>query len=265
MKKIILLASILSVVVACKKSNTTTSGGGNTTLQNTTISNGFPASGTGSINGVLYAQSTTIPSYSITAYAGGATFSKTAKPFSQLYTIFGVLIGYDNAGILKLDSTVLKYNTTAGNQNTYSDTSTNNPIYSTVKWNIGGNSNFTGFNTTVPRGYPVIANPNYLPATFSKSQPLTLNFGTSNYTNADSIFVLITDNASPTTSYVSKYLAGNASSVTFTAAQLSGMSTSSSSAQIVVYAKNFSNITNGNKNYIFIMQNTLVQFVTITP
>ncbi|MHB8259391.1 MAG: hypothetical protein ACYDCN_02445 [Bacteroidia bacterium] len=262
-KTTILLTAILFTVLACKKSSTTTSGGGGGgTTPNTTISNGFPASGTSSINGVLYAQSITIPSYSITQYNGGAAFSKTAKPFSLMYTIYGILIGSDLVGVLKLDSTILKYSTT-GNI-TYTDT-TNSSIYSAVKWNIGGNTNFGAFTTTVTRGYPVMTNASYLPTTFSKSQPLTINFGATNYSNTDSIMVMITDNASPTSFGFYKYLAGNASSVTFAASQLSGLSTTSASPEIIVYAKNFSNMTNANKNYIFVMQNSLVQFITITP
>jgi len=267
MKKIeILLFAVLFILLACKKNNSTTStGGGYTASQNTSISNGFPASGTGSINGVLYAQHISVPSYSISQYYGGATFSKTAKPFSSLYALLGILLPGEQAGVLKLDSTVLKYNYTSAqnNINTYSDT-TNTSVYSSLKWNIGGNANFTAFITNVQRGYPIITNTNYLPTTFSKSQPLTINFG-SNYSNTDSIIVAITDNASPTSFFIYKYIAGNVSSVTFTASQLSGASTSTTNPQIIIYAKNYSNITNGNKNYIFVMENDLTQFVTITP
>jgi hypothetical protein len=215
---------------------------------------------------VLYAQHIIVPSYSVSQYAAGGTFSKTVKAFSSLYTVLGILLPGEQAGILKLDSTVLKYNTTNANNNinTYTDT-TNTSIYNTVNWNVGGNANFTAFTTTVTRGYPTIANVNYLSTTFSKSQSLTINFGATNYSNTDSIIVMITDNASTNPFFIYKYVAGNASSVTFTAAQLSGASTSSTSSQVIVYAKNYSNLNSGGKNYVFVMENDLVQFVTITP
>jgi len=263
MKKTIIITVIICIAFACKKSSNTTGGGA--IVQNTGTSSGFGAGGTSSINGVLYAQHFSVPSYSVSQYNGGATFSKTAKPLSSLYAVMGIPIGGEQAGILKLDSTVLKYNTTNanGNINTYTD-STNTSVYSSVNWNVGGNANFTAFTATVSRGYPAIANSTYLPATFSKSQPLTINFGATNYTNTDSIVVMITDNTS-STGFIYKYMAGTSSSVTFTAAQLSGLSTTSSNSQIIVYAKNYSSLTNGGKNYVFVMENDLIQFVTITP
>ena len=264
MKKTIILIAIICIAFACKKSTTTFGGGGNTT-QSTTTSSGFGTGGTNNVNGVLYAQHLSVPSYSISQYQGGATFSKTAKPLSSLYAVMGIPIGGEQAGVLKLDSTVFKYNSTNANSNinTYTDT-TNNSIYTTAKWNIGGNANFTAFTATVLRGYPAIANSTYLPATFSKSQPLTINFGATNYTNTDSIVVMITDNTS-STGFIYKYMAGNGSSATFTAAQLSGLSTTSTNSQIIVYAKNYSNLNNGGKNYVFVLENDLIQFVTITP
>ncbi len=264
MKKTIILTAIICIAFACKKNNTTTGGGGNTT-QSTTTSSGFGVGGTNNINGVLYAMHLSVPSYSISQYQGGATFSKTAKPLSSLYVVMGIPIGGEQVGVLKLDSTVLKYNTTNANSNinTYTDT-TNNSIYNAVKWNVGGNTNFSAFTATVSRGYPIIANSTYLPATFSKSQALTINFGATNYSNTDSIVVMITDNAS-TTNFIYKYLAGTNSSVTFTAAQLSGLSTTATNSQIIVYAKNYSNLNNGGKNYLFVLENDLIQFVTITP
>ena len=265
-KTIVLLAAILVTSMACKKSTTsTTPGGGGTVQQNTGMSNGFPASGTGSINGVLYAQRISVPTYSVTSYNAGAVFSKTAKAFSSLYVILGVPVGYDPAGAVEIDSTTLSFNATNVNNhiNSYTD-SAGTSVYNSAKWTVGGNSNFSTLTTTVTRGYPAIAQSNYLPSAFSKSQPLTINLGT-NYSNTDSLIVMVTDNASTNPFFVYKYLPGNASSVTFTAAQLSGASTSSSAPEIIVYAKNYSNLSTGGKNYIFVMENDLVQFVTITP
>jgi len=266
-KNSLLLAAILVTAIACKKSTTTTRGPGVGTTQSTTVTNGFGTAGTNNINGVLYAQRLNISAsgLNVVQYQAGATFSKTAKPLSGLYAQLGIPLNGEQAGVLKLDSTILKYNYTNANSNinTYSDTTTNS-VYNSAKWSVGGNTNFTAFTTTVTRGYPVMTNTSYLPTTFSKSQPLTINFGSNNYSNTDSLIVLITDNGSTTNFFVYKYVAGNASSVTFTAAELSAASTTSS-PEIVVYAKNYSSSSNGGKNYVFVLENDLVNYVTITP
>jgi hypothetical protein len=62
-----------------------------------------------------------------------------------------------------------------------------------------------------------------------------------------------------------KYVAGNASSVTFTPADMSSLITNGSFNEIVVYAKNFSSMSVNGKNYVFVMQYTIGAFVTITP
>lgn len=261
MKKIISLLCISAVMFSCQKTNNppTTSSGGGSSPQNTTISNGFPSSGTGSINGVLYSQKLTITNYSVTQYAAGAGFSAIAKPFSFISFYSGV-IGYNPAGVVKINSTILK-DSIRGSTNYYTDT-TSNSVYSSVSWNVGGNPSFSTFTTSVPRGYPAIVNTGYLPAAFSKSVPLTLTFGTANYTNTDSLFVVITDNIS--SAFIYKYLPGNSTSVTFPVAQLSGFSVGTQGA-ITIFAKNYSNLTNAGKNYIFVLENTLAQWVTINP
>ncbi len=114
----------------------------------------------------------------------------------------------------------------------------------------------------VARGFPLITNPNYLPNTISKAAGFTINFGTNNYANTDSIIVLLVGGQG-TTSFPYKHLSGNATSVTYTSAELNNVS--SGSGQIIVYGINYSNMTVNSKNYLYIMQHDVINFLTINP
>jgi|GEM_PF-1795086 hypothetical protein len=262
-KTTFLLAVILVTAIACKKSTTTPGGPGGTT-QSTTISNGFGAAGTSNINGVFMAELFNFPGLSVIQYHSSASLFKTAHPFNQLYQSAGIISPGDTAGHLKINTTTMVRDT--GNPSfIYTDTTSTANYSSGVKWTLAGNVNFTAFSTSVTRGFPVAANANYLPSTFSKSQNLTLNLGTAGYTNTDSLMVMIYTSSSATSGAVFKYVAGNASSVTFTPADMSSLITNGSFNEILVYAKNFSNMSVNGKNYVFVMHYTIGAFITVTP
>ena len=90
----------------------------------------------------------------------------------------------------------------------------------------------------------------------------TINFGINNYSNTDSIIVLL-QGGPGTTSSPFKHLSGSATSVTYTSAELNTISTGS--GEIIVYGINYSNITINSKNYLYIMQYDVINTITINP
>jgi hypothetical protein len=252
--KLIIIFIILS---ACKKEDDTAYN----TMINTSVSNGFPLGGTDYLNGFLFARKEIVPSLSITSYSSEAGFSSSTIPMSQFYYLSSIILGVESVGIVKINSSTMKWQgVKSSSQQIYKDLTLVPDYSSGVSWTVSGNSNFSPFNTTVPRGFPVINKTNYLPQIISKSQPLVIHTGYNNYTNTDSIMVGISDEST----LIYQYFAGKDSVLTFTAEDLADLSIGSVNHQLIVYAKNFSNIVVNNKRYIFVMQTDLVQFISIT-
>ncbi len=257
---------ILVVFLACKKKKDptpidSTTPPVNNNPANSSLANGLPAN-TGNINGVFLAQKLSIPSSSFTVYQSYASLNVSGNSLQAINPISILLVGMDNAGTVKINSNILKFETiNAFEMHRYTDT-TASPNYTTgVIWYLGGNTSFSSFTTTITRGFPIISNTGFLPTTISKTQSLTINFGSSNISNADSIIVEI---SGPGLN-VSKTLAGSTQSVNFTAAQLSNATVGTSNAQFLVYVKNYSNMSINNKTHVFIMMNSLSGFANVTP
>ncbi|MFL5754066.1 MAG: hypothetical protein ACJ76F_11710 [Bacteroidia bacterium] len=265
MKKLLYVISSLGglLLAACQKNNSSPANSttNSTSSANTSISNGLPSA---SVNGVLIAQKLDFPSLSFTLYKSNAGFNSSAQSLQVLNPFTTIVSATDYADTLKLNSTILKYETVNPNSlNTYSDTVSASNYSGGVSWNLKGNATFPSFNTAVSRGFPTIANTSLLPASFSKSNPLTITFGAGNITNADSIGLMLTGGSSGFGIY--KSVGPGATSITFSPAEMTNATAGSSNNQIFLYTKNYSNMTVNGKTYAYVMHYTLGAFVSITP
>jgi len=204
------------------------------------------------------------PSMSLLQYKSRASLYKVVHPFNQQYLLVGILVPGDSAGHLKINATDLVRDT-SNPAFIYTDITSNANYSAGVKWTLAGNADFSAFSTMVTRGFPVMANPNYIPATFSKSHNFTLNLGTAAYSNTDSIMVMLYTGGSAASGSAFKYVAGNATSVTFTPYDMASLVTTGSANEVIVYAKNFSSMSVNGKNYVFVMHYNVGAFVTVTP
>ena len=117
-----------------------------------------------------------------------------------------------------------------------------------IKWAITGGSGFAAFNHTVTNSFPSVGTFSP-PAELTQANGYTLGF--SSVSGADSIIYSVND--------VSKTVAGNVKSYTFTAAQLSKLSKGPAIVQAVPY--NYKIATYGGKQIVF--GNELVYTKTI--
>ena len=183
-------------------------------------------------------------------------------PIGAYHMMGGIMATFgQNAGVLKLNGTTLKFDaSTPAQQNRYTDTLSSRNYSAGASWDLAANSSFGSFTTTVTRGYPVISNVNYLPASVSKASGFTLTMGPGNYSNTDSLIVFVSGvgGVSPF-----KHLPGNATSVSFSPLDLSTLGTGS--GLLIVFGINYSNMMVSGKNYVFIMQHDLSNPVQINP
>jgi len=266
MKKLIIFITAISIFTFCKKKNETPAlvpAPVNATPVNTSLQNGL-GNYTNSLHGVMQAEKLTIPSFSITSYESRAAFNSITQPYSFYYMLGGIFATTGvNSGVLKLNSTTLIYDLTTPNEmNRYKDTVSSRNYSVGATWDLTANNNLSSFSVNIARGFPSITNPNYLPNTISKASGFTINFGATNYSNTDSIIVFLAGGTG-TTSYPYKHISGNATSVTYSSAELNNVGTGS--GQIIVYGINYSNMTVNSKNYLYIMQYDVINFITINP
>lgn len=118
-----------------------------------------------------------------------------------------------------------------------------------VSWNVTGGNGFTGFTKNVTLSFPTVDEINSS-TTITKANGYTLS--TTQVTGADSVIFLIGE--------VSKTLAGNATSCSFSANDLSGLSNGSTVIQIAAYT--YDNDTQGGKTIYY--GNETVQSKTAT-
>lgn len=154
------------------------------------------------------------------------------------------------AGTVKLNTNTLTLNS----NNSYSYTiGASNPtgidFSSGVNWDVSGANGFGAFTKSVTLGFPTVSEVTSS-ATITKASGYTLTVST--VTNADSVLFLIGG--------VSKTLAGNATSCSFSASELSSLNNGSTVVQVAAYK--FANETLGGKNIYY--GNETVQSKTAT-
>lgn len=155
-----------------------------------------------------------------------------------------------SAGTVKLNTNTLTLNS----NNSYSYTiGASNPtgidFSSGVNWDVSGANGFGAFTKSVTLGFPTVSEVTSS-ATITKASGYTLTVNT--VTNADSVLFLIGG--------VSKTLAGNATSCSFSASELSSLNNGSTVVQVAAYK--FANETLGGKNIYY--GNETVQSKTAT-
>ena len=261
MQKLFIVVSLFTVLFTeCKKENKPSP-----VNINTSISNGFPSGGANYLNGFLYARRYILVPELDTSFSASAGFSNSTLPMSNYYMMFSnviTILGNETAGTVKIDSTEMKWGYSKTSSTLiYRDTTYNPKYKNTVQWTVSGNKNFSSFSTKVTRGFPEIANPDFLPDTIYKSDNITLRSGANNFSNTDSIMVQIQDDLSS----VYKYFSGKDSIFTFTKEEIAGLNNGLLNRQIKVYAKNFSNIIVNNNRFVFAMHTDIIKFIKILP
>ncbi|NTW23448.1 MAG: hypothetical protein HGA37_02010 [Lentimicrobium sp.] len=131
---------------------------------------------------------------------------------------------------------------------------------SNLQWSVTGNGSVPSFNKTVSRPIPTFSGFSSLPASVSKAAGLSIPMGSALYA-ADSVIVLIT---SSNNQVAIKSFAGNAGSATFSAADLSALSTSNVGS-ISISPYNISTETISGKKYYFVNESSYLKMaVSIT-
>lgn len=158
--------------------------------------------------------------------------------------------GLVSAGTVQLNTNTLTLNTNNSYTNTIGATNpTGIDFTSGVTWDVSGANGFGAFTKSVTLGFPTVSEVTSS-ATITKASGYTLTVNT--VTNADSVLFLIGG--------VSKTLAGNATSCTFSASELSSLNNGSTVVQVAAYK--FANETLGGKNIYY--GNETVQSKTAT-
>jgi len=106
-----------------------------------------------------------------------------------------------------------------------------------VQWTVDGGNGFSAINKTVTIGFPSVGAVNSS-TTITKADGYTLSVNS--VSGADSVLFLIGE--------VTKTIAGNATSCTFSASELSGLSTGTTVAQVAAYIS-INETTGGKKIY----------------
>ncbi len=145
--------------------------------------------------------------------------------------------------------------------NTYIYSNYVNPItLSEIQWSVTGNGSVPSFNKTVSRPLPTFSGFSSLPASVSKASGISIPMGSALYA-ADSVIVMIT---SSNDKVALKSFAGNAGNATFSAADLSALSTSNIGS-ISISPYNISTETISGKKYYFVNESSYLKMaVSIT-
>lgn len=131
---------------------------------------------------------------------------------------------------------------------------------SSLTWNVSGNGNIQSFSKTITRPVPTFSGHSSLPSSISKAAGLSISLGSALY-QADSVIVLLT---SSNDNVVIKSVAGNASSVSFSSAELSALS-NSTTGSISISPYNITAETINNRKYYFVNESSyLKMMVSIT-
>lgn len=240
-KKTLFALGILSLTLAsCSKKDDNNSNNNNNNSGGSSIQLG---------DGTLVAvrsetvQSTPVGDITITIGTGVAVFSAAAD-----YSAFA-----DGGGVTLNEQSLQKQS-----NNSYVFTPgvalpTGIDFASGVNWSVAGNSatGVPAFTHSVSGGFPVAGNISS-PTEISKASGFTLTI--SNISNADSVYFLVND--------VLKAMPGTATSATFTAAELSGLS--NGTGLVSVAAWRFTNAQYGGKNFYFVNETVKQKSVTIS-
>ncbi|MDP1802214.1 MAG: hypothetical protein Q8L81_12730 [Bacteroidota bacterium] len=226
------------------------------------VISGLPSNLNG-INGVFIAQKGMYytPAGYASYYYGIVYLTHVSQSLQNIGLSLGNFVGQDNGGVLKLNNTTFKYYSI---QNCYVDTSAAQNYSTGINWDLGGNTLFEPFNANITSGFPILNTSNFFPTSISKTQSVTVNFGTNNISNLDSLSVAISD-GSGTIFYTQKMLPVTSNSVSFTVSDLSNIPLSTPNTRFLMSLNKYSYMFKGNKKYLFIMRTFLSSNVTVNP
>jgi hypothetical protein len=127
---------------------------------------------------------------------------------------------------------------------------TNPLMLNQVKWDVSGNGNVPAISKQVAKPIPTYSNFGSLPASVTKANGLEVSIA-GHVNNADSVLVVVAAGSK----WVARTVAGNAAKVTFSAADLSSLP-SSTEGMVQVSPRNMTTETISSKKFYFINQAT---------
>ncbi|MDB4656039.1 hypothetical protein OAE48_04240 [Flavobacteriales bacterium] len=181
--------------------------------------------------------------------------------FGQIEVDFGIAVGvffngvdyntYLNAGTVTCESETLEEQDNGSYVFIPSQTSASGIDFSgNPDWNVTGSADVSAFSHTTSIGFPTVGTINSS-STVSSGSDYTLTVAS--VTGADSVIFMMGG--------VVHTEAGNATSSTFTSAEISGMGTGTNFAQAAAYK--IEEATYGAKNYWFVNEKVVTQSITI--
>lgn len=188
--------------------------------------------------------------------------STQSTPIGPVDLVLGIATGVFTADAF---STFLNVGTVSCNGESLTRQSNNNYTYqpgatnptgidltasNEVTWNVAGGSGFEGFTRTIPGPFPIVGNITS-DATVVRANGYTIT--TASVLSADSVIF--------TLGSLVRTIPGNATSCTFTAAELSGLAAGSSLLQVAPY--NSTNEEIGGKRIYFVKQYSRSLSVTV--
>ena len=266
MKKILVTYILfMFFFTTCKKKDTVCEVAEETnTLVNTSLENGF-GKNVNNLHGVFWVGKSKYYFQSNITYGCFASFNPNSQPWYWYYRTpsFVSQTGV-NTGTLQLNGTTLKYELSrSGSINTYGDSTGAINYTNTINWNLTANACcLSSSNVTITKGFPLTNATINFPSTISKSADFTISFGSSNQLNTDSIIVYLIG-GDYTTEFPNKHISANTSSITFGASEL--INVGAGAGRIFVYGLNYANNTVNSKNYLYIMQSSMLYDLTINP
>ncbi|HLP49660.1 MAG TPA: hypothetical protein VK154_02190 [Chitinophagales bacterium] len=255
MKKLTLpalvFASLLMLVSACKKDDDDNNNNNNQNNPLSTALGGSPEIPTGAA-GALYA----VNNYVVSDDGFGGT---QVDELGTAYAWFDSYVTTKNAGVVSCNSSEIE-NTFAGTTlpwyysfGSYIDFSSTN----TADWSVEGDagSGVTGFTHTDNTPFPKC---NFtVPASINRNSSLTIT--STNVGSNDAVFYTLYGQGTPK---VTKSMPANATSATFTAAEVQSVSSSGSMVGIQVMPVKLTPVTKNGKTYYFVKQWAYAQFTT---
>jgi hypothetical protein len=243
----LIVLALGTVLSACKKEETQPptppadggGGGGNSTPS--TTPSFTDADGVLAAVRVFTTQSTPIGTIDITMGVASAAFSNDG--FSTFANVGDV--SCNGSALTRQSNNSYAYTPTATEPTGIDLTASNE-----VTWTVGGGAGFAGFTRTIMGPFPTVA-PITSGETVVRANGYTLS--TSSVLGADSVIF--------TLGSLVRTLPGNATSCSFSAGDLAGLSTGTSIAQIVGYTS--SNETIGGKKMYFVKEASRSRSITI--
>jgi len=248
MKKLLFTLATAGIFFASCDKKTTTPNNNNTTNNTNTTPSPVPGSGDGAIVSIKSVTKTTVSGFPITTELGTAV------------AVFGNLSGgsYTDAGTITVNSKTLAKQ--ANNSYVYTPSATDITgidLSGAINWNVGGAGSNPAFtHDASAQGFPAASDISGSFTTINSASDFTLSTSGS-VTGSDSVYFQL----SGPSATVLKRMAGNTSSVTFTAAEV--QSVGKGSGVVTIAPWNWTVQTKAGKQINVVNELALTRVVTI--